>query len=95
MERRRRRSELISDLLCLQHIFDRLWSSFSKSGFDFRSSFVKYLRLCGGDECLSRVNDVFDLWLKKYKPADSVGVDEEDGSEIEEDIEVSEAYDSN
>ncbi len=53
-------------ILQLQPQFNERQISYHRKGTDFRSEFLKYLRLCGGDKCLCAVGGVFDIWTRNF-----------------------------
>jgi hypothetical protein len=63
-------------VLELQENFNERYPYFIRQMIDFKSEFLKYLRLCGGDGCLRVLGGVFDTWVERYKPnSDSDSVD--------------------
>jgi hypothetical protein len=63
---------VISGVLRLQKDFNQRHTVYRANGVDFRTKFLKYLRLCGGDRCLRAVGEVFDIWAQNFESGEAV-----------------------
>lgn len=80
-------TDIMDNMKKLQSRFNYLNDDFLASGFGFKSAFLKYLRLCGGDKCFREVKDAFGLWIKNYKPlADRTDHYDDEEEDIEDSI---------
>ncbi len=86
LEQNRPFSAVTKIVLQLQKPFNSRYEAYLRNGVDFKTEFLKYLRLCGGDRCLRRMGGFFDVWtqnlaVNQAQNPDSVDEVEEFNSE--------------